>query len=435
MIDAISYRIRIGSFNSSLSPLMLNNPILTQASQFSTSFSQLSFLFSYIVFIFYILLYLISILSDTVWLDSRIPASCPTKWTIVTIPSSKVGFVPILLLCLNALRVILSTFHRYNRDMNAVKLYQYIRYKYSRAETSLYKNFRKFLVWLAISNLLLLSECNMSINNPGPKNCLSVTYQNVQGLIPVSELHREAPNMQESKINELQAFAYMNKPDFIILNETWLKPSIADNEIFPPEAYKIFRNDRSTKTHPPDPNNPNRFRRNGGGVLIAVNSALDIKTKKIDINCPAEVLTIEVTLSNQTKFFLSTVYRVGTLGIPNINALREYYNKLLRRRSMSKVYIIGDWNFPELDRTNWESGQSSLPLDQNFLGMVSDLGLKQIIDKSTHRKGNILDLVLTNSPQTVQNLSVLDDSSFCVSDHFPITFNIPLFEAKEKTSL
>jgi hypothetical protein len=52
----------------------------------------------------------------------------------------------------------------------------------------------------------------MSINNPDPKRCLSVAYQNIQGLIPISELHKEAPIMQESKINEIQAFAYMNKP-------------------------------------------------------------------------------------------------------------------------------------------------------------------------------------------------------------------------------
>ena len=93
----------------------------------------------------------------------------------------------------------------------------------------------------------------MSLVNPGLANKISVVYQNVQGLIPFSNLTDYCPNLDVTKVTELQFNVSANKPDGIILNETWLKSSILDSEIFDLEAYKVFRLDRSQKTHPPDP--------------------------------------------------------------------------------------------------------------------------------------------------------------------------------------
>ncbi len=133
-------------------------------------------------------------------------------------------------------------------------------------------------------------------------------------------------------------------------------------------------------------------------MLIAVKSSLDIKSRKIDVQCSAEILTVEITLSNKTKFCLSTFYRVGTLGSNNFNAVKDYYNKILKRKNLSRIYVVGDFNFPDLNREKWETGQSDVLLEQNFLSMFSDLGLTQCIDEPTHNKGNILDLLLTSSP-------------------------------------
>jgi hypothetical protein len=113
------------------------------------------------------------------------------------------------------------------------------------------------------------------------------------------------PMLQESKMNEVQALAYMKKPDISILNETWLKGIVDDNEILHSDAYKIFRCNRSPKSHPPDPNNPKRFRKNGGGVLIAVSTNLDVNVRRMNIDCKAEILTIEIGLKNKTKFYIT----------------------------------------------------------------------------------------------------------------------------------
>ena len=78
-----------------------------------------------------------------------------------------------------------------------------------------------------------------------------------------------------TKIHEFHGFLYTDKPDIVILNETWLKKSVLDSEILP-DGYKIFRLDRSLKSHPWDQDQPKKFRRNGGGVLIAHRTDLDL---------------------------------------------------------------------------------------------------------------------------------------------------------------
>ena len=39
----------------------------------------------------------------------------------------------------------------------------------------------------------------------------------------------------------------MNKPDIVIVNESWINEHINNNEIIEEEFYKIFRYDRSKK--------------------------------------------------------------------------------------------------------------------------------------------------------------------------------------------
>ena len=105
--------------------------------------------------------------------------------------------------------------------------------------------------WLSMLNLYLIIIYNPSIVNPGPVNnnlgSFSVYYQNVQGLIPFSSLSDKNPKFDETKICELQNYIYESLPDVFILNETWLKPSIDNSEIFPSHLYHTFRSDRSPK--------------------------------------------------------------------------------------------------------------------------------------------------------------------------------------------
>ena len=285
------------------------------------------------------------------------------------------------------------------------------------------------VLWSSYSKFIFLFICNPSISNPGPdtahkykfSSALSVFYQNVQGLIPFGNLTENHPVLDNNKLFELHTYIYNHNPDIIILNETWLKPTILDSEIFPSDKYKIFRLDRSEKTHPIDPLNTKKYRRNGGGVLIAINVSLPLDSKVIPTNCSAELLAIELTLPNKTKIIVTTCYRVGTLGMSNCSEILNTLGKLSRKKMLRKLIIVGDFNLNGID---WVSGYTKSSIENEFLNGFADLGLIQSINVATHNKGGTLDILLTTSTSYLKDLKIIDTERFCVSDHYAITFSI-----------
>ena len=75
------------------------------------------------------------------------------------------------------------------------------------------------LLFILLFNFLLIGIVNPSLLNPGP-NSLNVCYQNVQGLIPFSNLGKNQPCLDQTKIYKLNAYIHINKPDVLLLNET-----------------------------------------------------------------------------------------------------------------------------------------------------------------------------------------------------------------------
>ena len=81
-----------------------------------------------------------------------------------------------------------------------------------------------------------------------------------------------------------------------------------DNEIFLSQFYKLFRLDRTRETHPLGVNDPSKYRANGGGVLIAVKTDLDVQSKHIKLKCRAELLSVEINFGNNRKLCVSKKY-------------------------------------------------------------------------------------------------------------------------------
>ena len=133
--------------------------------------------------------------------------------------------------------------------------------------------------------------------------------------------------------------------------------------------YKTFRWDRTDFSHPPDPKNASKSRKNEGGVLIAVSCSLQLSCSRVNLNCKAELLAIEIILNDASKIVITTCYRVGTLGIQNC------LTKLLRKKRVKKLFI-GDLN---LSNVNWDTNSSSSNVEKLFLEEFFRLGLIQCI--------------------------------------------------------
>ena len=210
---------------------------------------------------------------------------------------------------------------------------------------------------LLFINLTLISLTIPNIYNPGPINNVKVFYHNVRGFIDLKD-NPQSPQLCTSKIKDFHGIVFSQKPEVIVLNETWLKKSILSSEIFPNNSYKVFRRDRSIKSHPPDLNSPNKFKRNGGGVLIAIRSDLNVESCKYKLSggggtAKAEIISVILKPKTGKNICITTLYRVGTLGAANIDEVTRHLRTLIKSKPNANHVFVGDFN---LSKTIWPSG-------------------------------------------------------------------------------
>ena len=209
-----------------------------------------------------------------------------------------------------------------------------------------------YSLWLLSLNLILIILTIPNISNPGPLKELNILYHNVEGFVNLRD-KSPSPQLFTSKVIDFQGHIFHEKPDIVILNETWLKGSVLDSEIFPNNSYKVFRRDRSDKSHPYDDKHPQKFKKQGGGVVIAFRSDLDVETAEFKVTgkaAKAEVLSVVLKSGSGGKVCISTLYRVGTLGTENLSEVNRHLLSIARSKSIHKHILVGDFN---LNKTTW----------------------------------------------------------------------------------
>ena len=282
-------------------------------------------------------------------------------------------------------------------------------------------------LWLVLLNLLLIVICNPGIVNPGP--VISGLYQNARGFVPFRGLNQTVLPLSTTKLHDFQSSVYSRDPGLLILNETWLSSDHYDNEILSEDCFKLFRLDRSDKTHPYDPLNPRKYRKRGGGVMIAVNRKLDIQSKKVGKKVKAEILSVELKSGNDI-FCITTCYRVGTLREENFREVENHLRSVTKVKKYKKHYFFGDLN---LSNTSWPEALTSNDVEKLFIDLFDELGMQQMIEVPTHEQGNALDLCFVSNSSFIRNINVLTKNEICSSDHFGITFELTS-RAKIKSS-
>ena len=343
------------------------------------------------------------------------------NWLITSIIHTK-----LLYLCLVTFILINIIYGRYQNANNSSKLRRFTPANifFGNNTTKIKQLFSTVLIAIVTLNYILIAIVNPSMLNPGPGNAsLSVYFQNVQGLIPFSNLGVKHPSLDRAKIFELNQYISDKKPDLVVLNETWLNGSIGNNEVIENSNYTIYRCDRSELSHPRDPRNSNKFKQFGGGVLIAIRSDIEANPTKISVKKGAEILAIETTF-NGSKFIFCTCYRVGTLGTENYDSIADTIRSFFRSKRPKKIFVVGDFN---LHSVTWPVDDNSVihnPTDKNFVDTFNDVCLSQCITSPTHIKGKTLDILLTNYDSLIQDIIVHEHNSICKSDHYPITFEI-----------
>jgi hypothetical protein len=96
----------------------------------------------------------------------------------------------------------------------------------------------------------------------------------------------------------------------------------------------------------------------------------------------------------------------------------EELSRLLRSLD-NNTLVIGDINMPDID---WREGRAGNSGKLLLLETTQEEDLQQMVSFPTHIKGNILDLVITNCPDKVLDIS--DGGRLGKSDHCIIMVDI-----------
>ena len=238
--------------------------------------------------------------------------------------------------------------------------------------------------------------------NPKPHtDQLSIMHFNARSLLP--------------KISELSNVANNLSPHIIAISETWLSSSVSTKSVTIPGYTQGIRTDRQND-------------RRGGGTMILARDDVFIK-ERTDLRYWDESTWAEVSIKSSSgkkhsSVIIACLYRPPTADTIQFgDAIETALNKL---STSHPVILTGDFNatsplWSQQDTYN----RAGIILEPLFLS----LGLKQHVSEPTHllhdhSPGNLLDLVLTNSPVKLSNLSL--HSPIGKSDHLVVFFTVSL---------
>ena len=203
-----------------------------------------------------------------------------------------------------------------------------------------------------------------------------------------------------NKISEISDFISVEKPDFVLITETWIN----DNTSFvcaqlTPIGYSLNHVPRSEKR--------------GGGVAIICKSSYQPRIFSATQFRTFESICINVTSQNEI-IRLACVYR------PSGHPTKDFFSELtifFEEISLDKnrLIVAGDFNI-HVDKV-------SDPSVRNLSEILSSFGLTQYVDFPTHTSGHCLDLIITKQDDSLIHRPTIG----CLFlDHFTVICNLKI---------
>ena len=227
--------------------------------------------------------------------------------------------------------------------------------------------------------------------------CLAL---NIQGINPginsrsswkINVLKEEILKIENNKI----------KIPFIAICESWLKPYVMDTQL-DIKGFEVFRSDRKHSKN--------------GGVLLYINDEIcvDVMKSYDDDTCNGIVC-----LSKNSNSIIICVYRPPSASKDSFLNLLKFINDLFFSHNELNKYnvtIFGDFNFPKITWNEIQNNNSKNTTNggSELVSFAENHFLTQCVDKCT-RKTNVLDLIFSDQPNSIQYIQTLDIS---LSDHY-----------------
>ena len=236
--------------------------------------------------------------------------------------------------------------------------------------------FSLLYTWLI---LLILLSGDIS-ENPGPSDTESSDSDISKDSIDLSIFENDFSVVLYSiqslanKVDQLQV--ELSHFDVIALSETWLNPSISDDDIMFQNFQKPFRKDR--------------IHNNYGGIIIYVKENIACKRRQDLENNQIESIWVELTLEAKS-ILLGLFYRPPNSPASAIGDIKTSID-LAFDSNIKNIIIAGDFNL------NYESCRRKIN------SLFRPYNLSQLIEEPTHfteSSSSLIDLVATNNDNSV----------------------------------
>lgn len=212
-------------------------------------------------------------------------------------------------------------------------------------------------------------------------------------------------SLTTNKIHELQSLVAGDRYEVVAITETWLTSAVNDHEILP-RHFSVHRKDRE-ETAPGV---------RGGGVLLAVDSDIPSR-RRADLEADdGEILVCELGNSSQQRLALVLCYRPPVSDSASfIDSLETTLNQVSLH--YSSFFVLGDFNYPHI---NWNDNDRI----DDFSLMMNTFFLSQVNDVPSNAHNNVLDLMFTNTPNTITD--VTDVHADFPTDHTVLSCTLAL---------
>jgi Endonuclease-reverse transcriptase len=150
----------------------------------------------------------------------------------------------------------------------------------------------------------------------------------------------------------------------------------------------------------------------GGGLIFYVKDCYDAEPVTDESNDFNQYSMLSLN-TKSGKVNLLLIYRPPSSNADNLAKLCELLSNV-----KSNTIAVGDFNLPGI---NWATGTAD-GQGRRLLDVLEAGSMTQLVDFPTHRKGNVLDLVITNCNEKIK--SVRDIGCLSTSDHCMIMIDI-----------
>ena len=197
-----------------------------------------------------------------------------------------------------------------------------------------------------------------------------------------------------NKRDELELYMRLYDLDIVGVTESWMTAQMQDSEV-QIGGFTLYRKDRGEIRDS-----------RGGGVLLFVKDSIDsaINEDLSELSC--ESLWIKIYMDKNYSINLGICYRSESATAAEIDCMYQ----AITAASQGQALIMGDFNYRTINWTTLEADSHEKP----FINLIQDCFLTQHVLQPTRGK-NILDLILTTDPNTIEEVEVLEH--FSTSDH------------------